>query len=97
MSKKSLNSSSNMDGQIVLKNLIIIRIDGPTSILTETSQTTQCSAVAWEGEMGRDLSAWSQLFLNFWSWETFTDFKIENLTQLLSMLAISIDIYCVRN
>ena len=96
MSKKSLNSSSNMDGQIVLKNLIIIRIDGPTSI-TETSQTTLCSAVPWEGEMGRNLPALSQLFLNFWSWETFTDFKIENLTQLLSMLAISIDIYCVRN
>ena len=93
MSKKSLNSSSNMDGQIVLKNLIIIRIDGPTSI-TETSQTTLCSAVPWEGEMGRNLPALSQLFLNFWSWETFTDFKIENLTQLL---AISIDIYCVRN
>lgn len=66
MSKKSLNLSSNMDGQIVLKNLIIC-IDSPTSILTETSQTTLCSAVAWEGEMGRTLPALSQLFLKFWS------------------------------
>lgn len=67
MSKKSLNLSSNMDGQIVLKNLIIVCINSPMSILTETSQTTLRSAVAWEGEMGRTLSALSQLFLNFWS------------------------------
>lgn len=67
MSKKSLNLSSNMDGQIVLKNLIIVCIDSPMRILTETSQTTLRSAVAWEGEMGRTLSALSQLFLNFWS------------------------------